>query len=173
MMNIVVCVKQVPDSAMVKFDIRTKALDNLHYILDPIDEVSVSEAIRIRARNGGQVTAITLGPPRSEAALRTCLKMGVDQAVHLCDETFDTVDAHVTARMLAQYISGMQFDLILCGNRSMDQANGFVGAGIAARLNMPLVSAVTRMRRDSHRRLHGHGHGGRSPASQGRGQGDR
>ncbi len=145
MMNIVVCVKQVPDATTVKFDIRTKSLDNLHYILDPIDEVSVSEAIRIRARNGGEVTAITLGPPRAEAALRTCLKMGVDRALHLCDETFDTVDAHVTARMLAQHMSAMQCDLILCGNRSMDQANGFVGAGIAARLNLPLVSAVTRI----------------------------
>jgi len=144
-MNIVVCAKQVADSTMVRFDIRTKSLDNLHYILDPIDEVSVSEAIRIRAKNGGQVTAITLGPPRAEAALRTCLTLGVDRAIHLCDESFDSVDAHVTAQVLAQRISSTECDLILCGNRSMDQGNGFVGAGIAALLNMPLVSSVTRI----------------------------
>ncbi len=144
-MNTVVCVKQVPDSTIVKFDIRTNSLDNVHYILDPIDEVSVSEAINIRERNGGEVTAITLGPARAEAALRTCLKMGVDRAVHLSDEAFDMVDPHSVARILATYLSGLPCDLVLCGNRSMDQANGFVGVGIAAHMGLPLVTAVTRI----------------------------
>ena len=144
-MNIVVCVKHVPDSTIVKFDIRTNSLDNVYYILDPIDEVSVSEAIKIRERNGGVVTAITLGPPRAEAALRACLKLGVDHAVHLCDEDFEAGDAHSTAERLARHVSLLDCDLILCGNQSMDQATGYVGAGLASCLSLPLVTAVTRI----------------------------
>jgi electron transfer flavoprotein beta subunit len=144
-MRTVVCVKHVPDSTIVKFDIRTRSLDNLFYILDPVDEVGVSEAIKIRERNGGDVTAITLGPTRAEAVLRTCLKMGVDRAVHLCHEAFDVADAHLTAEILAKYIHGLGCDLVLCGNQSMDQGSGYVGAGIAAHLRLPLVTSVTRI----------------------------
>ena len=71
-MRTVVCVKQVPDSTTVKFDILTDSLQNVHYIMDPIDEVTVSEAIKIREKAGGEVTAITLGPPRTEEVLRSC-----------------------------------------------------------------------------------------------------
>jgi len=144
-MRTVVCVKQVPDSTTVKFDIRTNSLENIHYIMDPIDEVAVSEAIGIRGKNRGEVIAITLGPPRAEEVLRNCLKMGGDQAIHLCDEAFDNLDVHSTSVILAKQIARVQYDLILCGNESMDEGNGFVGAGIAETLNLPLVTAVTRI----------------------------
>ncbi|TET86619.1 MAG: electron transfer flavoprotein beta subunit/FixA family protein [Dehalococcoidia bacterium] len=144
-MRTVVCVKQVPDSTTVKFDIRTNSLENIHYIMDPIDEVAVSEAIGIRGKSGGEVIAITLGPPRAEEVLRSCLKMGGDQAIHLCDEAFDNLDVHSTSVILAKQIARVQYDLILCGNESMDEGNGFVGAGIAETLNLPLVTAVTRI----------------------------
>lgn len=144
-MRTVVCVKQVPDSTTVKFDIRTNSLENIHYIMDPIDEVAVSEAIGIRGKSGGEVIAITLGPPRAEEVLRSCLKMGGDQAIHLCDEAFDNLDVHSTSVILAKQIAEVQYDLILCGNESMDEGNGFVGAGIAETLNLPLVTAVTRI----------------------------
>jgi len=144
-MRTIVCVKQVPDPTIVKFDIRTNSLENIHYIMDPIDEVAVSEAIGIRERNGGEVTAITLGPPSAEEVLRNCLKMGVDQAIHLCDEALNNLDVHSTSIILAEQIAKGQYDLILCGNESMDEGNGFVGAGIAETLNLPLVTAVTRI----------------------------
>lgn len=144
-MRTVVCVKQVPDSTTVKFDIRTNSLENIHYIMDPIDEVAVSEAIGIRGKSGGEVIAITLGPPRAEEVLRSCLKMGGDQAIHLCDQAFDNLDVHSTSVILAKQIAEVQYDLILCGNESMDEGNGFVGAGIAETLNLPLVTAVTRI----------------------------
>ncbi len=144
-MRTVVCVKQVPDSTIVKFDVRTNTLENVHYIMDPIDEISISEAIKIREKNGGEVISITLGPPRAEKVLRSCLKMGVDQAIHLCDEAFDNIDAHSTSSILARQTARLQYDLILCGNQSMDEGNGFVGAGIAEYLNLPLVTAVTRI----------------------------
>jgi len=144
-MKIIVCIKQVPDPTVVKFNIETGALDNIHYILDPVDEVAVSEAIKIGERDGGKVTAISLGPPRVEEAVRTCLKMGVDEAIHLCDEAFDSLDVYSTSIVLAKLIAMSQYDLILCGRESVDEGTGFLGAGIAEWLNLPLVTAVTRL----------------------------
>ncbi len=144
-MRIVVCVKQVPDSSIVKFDLLTKALGNVYYIMDPIDEVSVSEAVKIRQKSGGQITALTLGPDRAVEVLRSCLKMGVDEAIHLCDEAFDNLDPYSTSLILARQIANFQYGLILCGSQSMDEGSGFVGAGIAESLNLPLVTAVTRI----------------------------
>ena len=144
-MKIIVCIKQVPDPTVIKFNIETGALDNIRYILDPVDEVAVSEAIKIRERDGGKITAISLGPPRVEEALRTCLKMGVDEAIHLCDEAFDSLDVYSTSIVLAKLIAMSQYDLILCGRESVDEGTGFLGAGIAEWLNLPLVTAVTRL----------------------------
>jgi len=144
-MKIIVCVKQVPDSTIVRFDLRAKSLANVFYTMDPIDEVTISEAIKIRERTGATVQALTLGPPRAEDVLRTCLKMGADEAVHLCDEAFENPDPSLTSEILATHIAAHQYDLVLCGRESMDTGNGFVGAGIAQFLNLPLVTAVTRI----------------------------
>jgi electron transfer flavoprotein beta subunit len=144
-MNIIVCVKQVPDPIVVKFNIETGKLDNIHYLMDAVDEVAISEAIRIRERDGGKVTAVTLGPPRSEEVLRNALKMGADEAIHLCDEAFESLDGYSTAIVLAKLISKLKYDIILCGRESMDEGSGFVGAAIAEWLNLPLVTAVTRL----------------------------
>ncbi len=144
-MKVIICAKHVPDSTAVKFDIRTKCLSNLNYILDPIDEISASEAIKIREKHGGTVTAITLGPPRAEEAPRSCLKMGIDKAIHICDEAFDNIDVYSTATILAKQISKLPHDLILCGDHSMDESNGFIGICIAEQLNLPLVTSVTRI----------------------------
>jgi len=144
-MKIIVCIKQVPDPTIVKFNIETGALDNIRYILDPVDEVAVSEAIKIRERDGGKVTAISLGPSRVEEALRTCLKMGADEAIHLCDEAFDNLDVYSASIVLAKFVAKRQYDLILCGRESIDEGTGFWGAGIAEWLSLPLVTAVTRL----------------------------
>jgi electron transfer flavoprotein beta subunit len=144
-MKIIVCIKQVPDPTIVKFNIETGALDNIRYILDPVDEVAVSEALKIRERDGGKVTVISLGPPRVEEALRICLKMGVDEAIHLCDEAFNNLDVFSTSIVLARLIAISEYDVILCGRESVDEGTGFLGAGIAEWLNLPLVTAVTRL----------------------------
>jgi len=144
-MKIIVCIKQVPDPTIVKFNIETGALDNIRYILDPVDEVAVSEAIKIRERDGGKVTAISLGPPRVEEALRTCLKMGADEAIHLCDAAFDNLDVYSISIVLAKFIAKREYDLILCGRESIDEGTGFLGAGLSELLNLPLVTAVTRL----------------------------
>lgn len=144
-MRIIVCIKQVPDQTTITFNLETGKLDNIHYLMDPVDEVAVGEAIRIRERDGGRVTAITLGPPRAEEVLRTALKMGADEAIHLCDEAFENIDVYSTSVVLAKQISKLQYDIILCGRESMDEANGFVGAAIAEWLDLPLVTSVTRL----------------------------
>ena len=144
-MRTIVCVKQVPDPTIIKFNIETSSLENIHYIMDPADEAALSEAIKIRGRNGGEVIAISLGPLRAEEVLRTCLKMGADEAIHLCDEAFEGLDVYSASVILARMIATLQYDLILCGRESMDEGNGFLGAGIAEWLNLPLVTAVTRL----------------------------
>jgi len=144
-MKIIVCIKQVPDPTIVKFNIETGKLDNIHYLIDPVDEVAVSEAIRIRERDGGLVTVITLGPPRAEEGLRKALTMGADEAIHLCDEAFDNLDLYSTSVILARQIAKLQHDLILCGRESADENNGFMGPAMAEWLDLPLVTAVTRL----------------------------
>ncbi|MBM3155842.1 MAG: electron transfer flavoprotein subunit beta/FixA family protein [Chloroflexi bacterium] len=144
-MRVVVCVKQVPDQTLIKFNIDTGSLNNIHYIIDPVDETSVSEAIKIREKNGGEVIAVSLGPSRTEEVLRTCLKMGADKAIHLCDEIFDNLDVYSVSTVLARQIASLKYDIILCGRESMDEGNGFMGAGIAEWLDLPLVTSVTRL----------------------------
>jgi electron transfer flavoprotein beta subunit len=144
-MRIVVCVKQIPDPTIVKYNIETRDLENVCYIMDPVDEVAVSAAIRIREKNGGEVTAMSLGPPRAEEVLKCSLRMGVDRAIHLCDDSFDSVDEYTTSVVLSHAISSLQYDLVLCGKESMDEGNGFLGAGLAEWLDLPLVTNTTRI----------------------------
>ena len=144
-MRTIVLVKQVPDPTVVKFNIETGCLDNVNYVIDPTDEVALSEAIAIRNKTAGHVVAITLGPPGTEDVLRTCLKMGADEAIHVCDEVFQDLDQCCVSRILAHAIARVPFDLILCSKESADRGNGFIGAAIAQYLGLPLVTAVTRI----------------------------
>ena len=144
-MKTVVCVKQIPDPTIVKFDIETRTLGNVHYVIDPVDEAALSAAIRIREKSGGQVTAVSLGPPRARDVLETCLKMGADNAIHLCHASFENVDSYTTSLILARAIQALEYDIILCGKASLDDGNGFVGAALAERLDLPLVTSTTRI----------------------------
>ena len=143
-MRIAVCVKQAIDPTIVRFNIETSSIEYIYYEMDSVDESALSEAIRIRQRiSGAEVIAITLGPPRAEELLRTCLKKGADEAIHLCDQAFNNLDVYSTSIVLAKLIARLQCDLILCGKESADEGNAFMGAGIAEWLNLPLVTAVT------------------------------
>jgi len=144
-MRTVVCVKQIADPTTIRFNIETRALDNVHHIMDPLDEVAISEAMRIRGKNGGEVVAVSVGPPQAESVLRTALRMGADEAIHVCDELCDHLDAHSVSVILARLISGLQYDLILCGRESSDEGNSFLGAGLAEFLDLPLVTSSTRI----------------------------
>ncbi|MFQ5875179.1 MAG: electron transfer flavoprotein subunit beta/FixA family protein [Dehalococcoidia bacterium] len=148
-MKIVVCVKQVPDPNSVDVNPVTGAIDEerLIYVVNPPDKCAVEEAVRIKEWLGeGEVTAITLGPPRAEEALRQCLALGADGALRLWDRDMESLDALSIALVLAEAIKGMGYDLILCGAESADRGSGQVGAAIAELLGLPQVCGITELK---------------------------
>ena len=146
-MNIIVCVKQVAQLYVQNgYDPKTKDIvsDGLVYILNPYDEIAVEEALRQKEKAGkGQVTVITVGPSRAEDALRWCLAMGVDKAVHVLNEDSDNVDPWTTASVLTDLIKGMEYDLLLFGKKAIDDEMGQAGILVAELLKLPVVTAVT------------------------------
>lgn len=146
-MRIVVCVKQVPEVSELAFDPATRRLrrDGVPLQINPFDRRAVLEATRLRAETGGTITVISMGPPQTADALRECLSLGVDRAVHLCDPAFAGADTLATARTLARAIERIGFDLVLGGRFSIDSETGQVGPEIAALLDVPLLSGVRRL----------------------------
>jgi electron transfer flavoprotein beta subunit len=147
-MKVVVCVKQVPDMRLpfeVDFETNSVVFRDPVYVVNPWDRVAVEEALRIKEKLGGEVTVITAGPPKAEEALRCCLAMGADQAIHLCDNAFNDSDAYVKSQVLARVIDTVEYDLILCGRQSWDSARRQVGASIAELLDLPLVSDLIKL----------------------------
>ncbi len=147
-MKIIVCVKQVPDTA-ARIRIREDGhgIDprDLGFVVNPYDEYGVEEALRLREKLGGEVVVISLGPDRATEAIRTCLAMGADRAVHLKDPSFEGAGPFVTARLLARVISGMEYDLIFCGREAVDDHASFVGPALAEYLGIPQATVITRL----------------------------
>jgi electron transfer flavoprotein beta subunit len=144
-MNIVVCVKPVPDVSIVSLDPKTGQIDSddLVYIVNPYDVLAVEEAVRIKERDGiSQVTLMSVAPPSTGRLLRRCLAMGADEAMLLWDNRFDNSDSYATGVILAKAIGSLQYDLILCGQKAVDTEAGQVGSIIAERLDIPLASRV-------------------------------
>jgi len=148
-MNIVVCVKHVPDTeAAIKPlpDGSGVATEGLNYVLNPYDEFAVEEAVKIKEAGGDtQVTVITVGPDGATKSLRTAIAMGADEAVHLNDPVFLETDAQGTAVILAAAIQTLPFDLILCGKQAVDDDCAQVGPALAELLGIPSVSVVTQL----------------------------
>ena len=147
-MNVIVCVNEVPNPCLpVEFDMEKGSIrdEDWTYVLNPYDEVALEEAVRIKERTGGNVTAITVGPQRAEKSLRRCLALGADEAIHLCDNAFSDSDAYATAFVLAKAISQIRYDLILCGFQSVDWSGGEVGIMLSEFLGLPAVSAITKL----------------------------
>ena len=149
-MNIIVCVKQVAQLYVKNgYDPITKDIvsDGLVYILNPYDEIAVEEALRQKEKAGkGEVTVITVGPSRAEDALRWCLAMGADKAVHVLNEDSDNVDPWTTASVLTDLIKGMEYDMLLFGKKAIDDEMGQVGILVAELLELPVVTAVTEIK---------------------------
>jgi electron transfer flavoprotein beta subunit len=148
-MQIIVCVKQVasPESRF-KIDPITNLIDETgcEYVLNPNDEFAVEEALRVRdGQDGSRVTVLTLGPPRAKDVLVRCLAMGADDARLLWDGTFEQPDVHATSLILAKAINLLGYDLIFCGCEAWDDGQGYVGAGIAEELGIPLITGVNRV----------------------------
>jgi len=141
--NLIVSIKQVPETTEVKVDPKTNALirEGVKSIVNPCDENAVEAALQLREAHGGKVTVITMGPPQAEAALRQALAMGADEGVLLTDPASRGSDTLATSYTLAQMVRKLgEFDLVLCGKQAIDGDTGQVGPGLAERLGVPQVT---------------------------------
>ena len=149
-MNIVVCIKQVPDTAEVKINPETGTLirEGVPSIINPFDEYAVEEALCLREKFRGKVTVITMGPPQAISALRQAVAMGADEAVLLSDRAFAGSDTWSTSYTLAAAIRKVgAVDIILCGKQAIDGDTGQVGPGIAVQLGITTLTYVSRIHR--------------------------
>lgn len=139
-MKIVVCIKQTFDSEEQIVINDGKVIDNgVEYIINPYDEYALEEAISLRDKYGGEVTVITIGPARSESAIRTALAMGVDHGV-IVDNSTIPQDQYTVSKVLAELIKERGFDLIFAGNSSIDSGSGQVPIRLAEELDIPHIS---------------------------------
>jgi len=147
-MHFVCCIKQVPDTAEVKIDLRTNTLvrSGIESISNPFDLVALEEAIRLKERYGGKVTAISMGPPQAENVLREALSLGADDVVLLSDRSFAGADTLATSYTLAKAIEKLSrdnpVDLILCGKQAIDGDTAQTGPGISTRLGFTQFTYV-------------------------------
>jgi electron transfer flavoprotein beta subunit len=148
-MDIIVCIKYVPDTAeadlIIKEDRKDIKRDDLTYTINEWDNYAVEEAISIKEKVGGKVTAITLGPDEASEILRRALAMGADDAIHLKDKAFEGSDSFVTAKILSRAISKMKYDLILTGTQAEDDGCGQVGGLLAGMLGIPQTVVVNKI----------------------------
>jgi len=154
-MHFVVCIKQVPETTDVRINPETNTLirEGVAAIVNPFDTYAIEEALRLRERLGGKVTALSMGPPQAEAALREAISMGVDEGVLVSDRAFAGSDTWATSYTLAMAVRRMgEFDLILCGKQASDGDTAQVGPGIAAHLDLPQITYVRKIEEiDAHR----------------------
>ena len=140
-MKILVAVKQVPDTAtQVKIGANPRAIDTtgITWIVSPYDEFAVEEALRIKEKRGeGEVVVVSLGPERVKEAIRSCLAMGADRAIHVNDPAWESAETLSSARALAAVIKQEQPALVLCGRQAIDDDMGAVGAQVAELLGWP------------------------------------
>lgn len=143
-MNIVVCVKQTPDTAAtVTVEGGAVSWGDAPLVLNPWDEYAVEEALRIKEAHGGKVTAISLGPDAAREALKQALAMGCDEAILISDPAFEGVDSLIVSKGLAAAISQMgDIDLAFFGRQAVDSDTGVMYAQVARRLGWPLLSLV-------------------------------
>ena len=134
-MKILVAIKQVPDTAtQVKMSTDPRAIDTtgITWIVSPYDEYAVEEALRIKEKRGqGEVVAMSLGPERVKEALRSCLAMGCDRAIHLNDPAWNAADTLATTKALAAVLKQEAPQLVLCGRQAIDDDMGAVAAQLA------------------------------------------
>lgn len=146
-MNIIACIKQVPDTAEVRINPETNTLirDGVASIINPYDLHAVEAALQIRERAGGKVTVITMGPPQAESALREAISMGADDAVLLTDRSFAGADTWATSYTLSKAVEKLGADIIICGKQAIDGDTAQVGPEMAEFLNIPHVSYIRRI----------------------------
>lgn len=147
-MHIAVCIKQVPDTKNVRIDPDTHTLvrQGVESIVNPFDLFAVEAALRIKDQNGARVTAITMGPPQADQALRDTISLGVDDAILLSDRAFAGADTWATSTTLSAAIRKIgDVDLILCGKQAIDGDTAQVGPEMATLLDLPYATFVKKI----------------------------
>ena len=147
--NIVVAVKQVPDTTQVKVDPETGTLvrEGIPFIINPFDTHAVETALQLKDKYGSKIIAITMGPPNAKETLRRCLALGVDDVILVSDRAFGGADTLATSLVLAETIRKISekfgpVDLVICGKQTIDGDTAQVGPGIAMRLGMSQLTLV-------------------------------
>jgi len=150
-MHFVCCLKQVPDTAEVKIDPQTHTLlrSGVESIANPFDVAALEEALRLKERYGGKVTALSMGPPQAENVLREALSLGADEAILLSDRPFAGADTLATSYTLGKAIERLNrelpVDVIFCGKQAIDGDTAQTGPGIATRLEYTQLTYVIRV----------------------------
>ena len=145
-MNIVVCVKYVPDATGDRtFDAADNTVDRVGVdgLLSELDEYAVEEALKITEAFEGEVTVLTVGPEQASDAIRKALQMGAHKGVHVCDDAIAGSDSVATSLVLAKAIERLDYDMVLCGLASTDGSMSVVPAMLAERLGVPQVTLVS------------------------------
>lgn len=147
-MDIVVCIKQVPDTTEVKIDPVTNTLirQGVPSIVNPFDKNALEAGLQLREKHGGKVTVISMGPPQAKDALKECLAMGADDAILISDRAFGGADTLATSYTLAEAIRKLgQVDVIICGKQAIDGDTAQVGPEIAEHLGIAQLTYVAKM----------------------------
>jgi len=148
-LDIIVCVKHVPETAEaeLKIDGTGKAIDKTGLVFDinEWDDYALEEAVRLKEKQGGTVTAITIGADDSDSTLRKCLARGADKAIRLTDPKFNDSDGYAIAKILHRVIKNLPYNLILTGMQAGDDGNAVVGPALAEMLKIPHVTMVKKL----------------------------
>ena len=150
-MNIVVCVKQVPDTwaeRKLKQDDSTLDRESVDGVINELDEYAIEEGLQQAEAHGGEVTILTMGPQKSADSIRKALSMGADKAVHVLDDALAGTDGLATSAVLAQVLTRIGFDLVIVGSESTDARMGVMAAMLAERLGVPQVSLANKVEID-------------------------
>jgi electron transfer flavoprotein beta subunit len=147
-MHIVVCVKQVPDTKIIKINPKTNTLDrrSAPAILNPYDAHAVQTAVSIKEKTGGTISVLSMGPPQATAVIKTSIEIGADRGYLISDRAFAGADTLATSYALSKALErigkDIPVDMVICGKHAIDGDTGQVGPGIARRMDIPPVTNV-------------------------------
>jgi electron transfer flavoprotein beta subunit len=146
-MNIVVCVKQVPDTAVERTLTADGTLDraSLDGLINELDEYAIEEGLKLAEAHGGEVTILSVGPAKAADSIRKALSMGADKAVHVLDDGLAGSDALATSLALSEALKATGFDLVILGSESTDARTGVVPAMLAERLGVPQLTLASKV----------------------------
>ncbi|MCD8553785.1 electron transfer flavoprotein subunit beta/FixA family protein [Seleniivibrio sp.] len=150
-MQVIACIKQVPDTTQVQIDPKTNTLvrDGIPFIVNPYDTHALEECLRLKDRYGFKVTAVSMGPPNAEAALRKALSLGADRAILVSDRVFGGADTLATSNVLTAAIRKLAEDeevgIVFCGKQTIDGDTAQVGPGIATRMELEQLTLVDKI----------------------------